>query len=354
MNRSTRLDARPRGRWSRRSGPKKRPGPGAAAAAGAARARAPARPGRARRRSACSGPIRGRRSSSREEALADGRHDLARGTAPRGAGAACLRHLPRVLDVRDKAGNIGTSPPLDRNGLPYGTACGARCPAAAASCPLACRPVQPPVDARAGRQGAWSSRRRRAGGPTRGGAPRRRRARHPRGARTKPTARASPEGARRASRALPLRGDRRTAPVTVAVRQPVRRPRARVLVVLPMTWQGRNAVDDDGDGPPNLLDRGAGPARPRLRRRRPARRLRRPRRPAAGVAGPHEHALRRHHRRRPGPRARAHVERPPRRCCCPATPAGCPGGPACACGASCAAAGASRRWARTRCAARSR
>jgi len=34
------------------------------------------------------------------------------------------------------------------------------------------------------------------------------------------------------------------------------RPRA-VLVVLPaLTWQGRNAVDDDGDGMPNLLDAG--------------------------------------------------------------------------------------------------
>jgi hypothetical protein len=33
--------------------------------------------------------------------------------------------------------------------------------------------------------------------------------------------------------------------------------RRRVLVVLPtMTWQGRNPVDDDGDGLPNLLDRG--------------------------------------------------------------------------------------------------
>ena len=32
-----------------------------------------------------------------------------------------------------------------------------------------------------------------------------------------------------------------------------------VLVVLPvMTWQGRNPVDDDGDGAPNLLDRGVG------------------------------------------------------------------------------------------------
>jgi hypothetical protein len=35
--------------------------------------------------------------------------------------------------------------------------------------------------------------------------------------------------------------------------------RHRVLVVLPvMTWQGRNALDDDGDGLPNLLDSGVG------------------------------------------------------------------------------------------------
>ena len=40
-----------------------------------------------------------------------------------------------------------------------------------------------------------------------------------------------------------------------------------------MTWQGRNSLDDDGDGLPNLLDRGVGAKLvPRLRRRRPARR----------------------------------------------------------------------------------
>ena len=34
-------------------------------------------------------------------------------------------------------------------------------------------------------------------------------------------------------------------------------PTHKVLVVLPfMTWQGRNPVDDDGDGAPNVLDRG--------------------------------------------------------------------------------------------------
>ena len=42
--------------------------------------------------------------------------------------------------------------------------------------------------------------------------------------------------------------------VPFAVQSPQARP---VLVVLPvMTWQGRNPVDDDGDGLPNLLDRG--------------------------------------------------------------------------------------------------
>lgn len=45
-----------------------------------------------------------------------------------------------------------------------------------------------------------------------------------------------------------------TAIAPVAVTNPGRN---RVLVVLPMmTWQGRNPVDDDGDGAPNLLDRG--------------------------------------------------------------------------------------------------
>lgn len=47
----------------------------------------------------------------------------------------------------------------------------------------------------------------------------------------------------------------RTASVPVAVTNPSRN---RVLLVLPMmTWQGRNPVDSDGDGAPNLLDEGA-------------------------------------------------------------------------------------------------
>jgi len=46
----------------------------------------------------------------------------------------------------------------------------------------------------------------------------------------------------------------RTATAPIAVTNPGRN---KVLVVLPfMTWQGRNEVDDDGDGAPNVLDRG--------------------------------------------------------------------------------------------------
>ena len=51
-----------------------------------------------------------------------------------------------------------------------------------------------------------------------------------------------------------------TATHTTTVPIPIQsRDQHRVLVVLPvMTWQGRNSVDDDGDGLPNLLDRGVG------------------------------------------------------------------------------------------------
>jgi hypothetical protein len=47
-------------------------------------------------------------------------------------------------------------------------------------------------------------------------------------------------------------GHTATAPIAVSATPP-----HKVLVVLPfMTWQGRNAVDDDGDGAPNTLERG--------------------------------------------------------------------------------------------------
>jgi hypothetical protein len=57
---------------------------------------------------------------------------------------------------------------------------------------------------------------------------------------------------------LEVRTRTRRVIVPFAVQGAQRRP---VLVILPaMTWQGRNPVDDDGDGLPNLLDRGL-PAR---------------------------------------------------------------------------------------------
>ena len=93
---------------------------------------------------------------------------------------------------------------------------------------------------------------------------------------------------------------RRRSPIIVQANVPV----GRVLVVLPwMTWQGRNPVDDDGDGLPNTLEAGLGVRRrPGLRRRRPARGLRDPRGAAARLPGPHAPQLRPHDRPRARPR----------------------------------------------------
>jgi hypothetical protein len=53
---------------------------------------------------------------------------------------------------------------------------------------------------------------------------------------------------------LELHGSSRAATVPIPVTAPTH---ARVLLVLPLiTWQGLNPVDDDGDGLPNTLDRG--------------------------------------------------------------------------------------------------
>jgi hypothetical protein len=57
---------------------------------------------------------------------------------------------------------------------------------------------------------------------------------------------------------LELRSGRDRAKVPIPVTGPTRE---KVLVILPMvTWQGRNRVDDDGDGEPNTLENG-GPVR---------------------------------------------------------------------------------------------
>ena len=207
----------------------------------------------------------------------------------------------------------------------------ARCPGAAGS-PSATSAPQPPVDAGQGARAASTVVRRRAAqrytwSLRRVGAPR---AASSAGAgrdRCVTIARA-----RRRERRLPLRGAharphdaRRRARAGAAQRAGTARKPRGVLVVLPaMTWQGRNAVDDDGDGAPEPLDaRRRRAARAHLRRRRAAGGLRRRtrRRCSAGWTAP----------------AGATTSRPTSRCardagrssrataasCSPATRAGC-------------------------------
>ncbi|HEX2104907.1 MAG TPA: N,N-dimethylformamidase beta subunit family domain-containing protein [Solirubrobacteraceae bacterium] len=164
-----------------------------------------------------------------------------------------------AVQARDQAGNIGTSPPLDRRGLPattYGSPLPGR-----GGISVRYLAVQPPVrpvragqpvtfgvDAR-GERWRWSVRRvgsnqvirRSTDGRTRGG-----------------VFRLTAPGRESGVYLLEVRTRTRHVTVPFAVQGAERRP---VLVVLPtMTWQGRNPVDDDGDGLPNVLDRGL-PAR---------------------------------------------------------------------------------------------
>lgn len=158
-----------------------------------------------------------------------------------------------VLEARDAAGNIGFSVPM-RNGKPrldYGRKLPRR-----AGITVRYLGVQPPsspilagekadvfIDARGGR---WRYTLRRVGNP---GIRRR-------GAGT---------GFRLPLRAPSTTGTyllevrTRTRKVTVPVVVQTAVPAGRVLVVLPWTtWQGRNQVDDDGDGRPNTLEGGVG------------------------------------------------------------------------------------------------
>jgi hypothetical protein len=158
-----------------------------------------------------------------------------------------------AIQARDQAGNIGTSPPLDRRGLPaitYGRPLpgrggitvrylGVQPPPA----PVAVgKPVAFGVDPRGER---WAYTVRRVGSNeivARGG--------HTRGGVFRITAPGEESGVY----LFDVRTRTRHVTVPFAVQGAEKRP---VLVVLPtMTWQGRNSVDDDGDGLPNLLDRG--------------------------------------------------------------------------------------------------
>jgi hypothetical protein len=159
------------------------------------------------------------------------------------------------LEVRDRAGNIGRVPARDARGLPapgYGMTLPGRggitvryLGAAAPATPVRVgTPATFAVDAR-GERFRWrirrvgSSRVVRSGARTRGG---------PLRVRAPGTT----------SGVFLFQATTRTRRTIVPFAVQGARQRA-VLVVLPvMTWQGRNPVDDDGDGAPDVLDRGVG------------------------------------------------------------------------------------------------
>jgi hypothetical protein len=160
-----------------------------------------------------------------------------------------------VAQAHDHAGNVGSTPPLDGTGRPafnYGTHFPGR-----GGVTVRHVAVQPPfipaapgkltqllVDAR-GKAYNWSIRRVGQPGVVRA-----------RGRKTKYALNVhAPRGVSGLYLVSVQRGSHVTQ-VPVPVQAPGHRP---VLVVLPyMTWQGRNPVDDDGDGMPNLLDLGIG------------------------------------------------------------------------------------------------
>ena len=159
-----------------------------------------------------------------------------------------------TIETRDKAGNRGLSPPLDRHGLPVATY-GGKLPGHG-GITVRYLGVLPPylptttgdeldvaVDAR-GQPWRWSLRR---VGTNQSTPPRR-----------KTSARVRLHAPGKESGVYLMRVNTATHATTVPV--PVQsREQHRVLLVLPvMTWQGRNSLDDDGDGLPNLLDRGVG------------------------------------------------------------------------------------------------
>ncbi len=159
-----------------------------------------------------------------------------------------------AIETRDRAGNVGVSPALGRNGLPA-TSYGARLAGRGGITVryLGVAPPPEPVrtrtlltvfpDARS-RRFAW--RVRRVGSPDV----------IARGIKTRPPLRLRAPGRESGMYLLEANTATRAVRVPFAVQGERRRP---VLVVLGfMTWQGRNRVDDDGDGLPNRLDGGLG------------------------------------------------------------------------------------------------
>jgi hypothetical protein len=175
-----------------------------------------------------------------------------------------------VPEWRDVAGNIGTGVPLDRAGLPVlkpspstprlpgrgGVTVrylGAQVPVTPAK---ARDRVEIQVDARQQRY-AWNVRR--IGDPAIRA--------HSTKSKTKTKVVFSAPGGKSGVYVFTANTRSRSTRVVFGVqaRQPIAGTAARprgVLVVLPyVTWQGRNAADDDGDGAPNTLDLGV-PVRP--------------------------------------------------------------------------------------------
>jgi flagellar hook assembly protein FlgD len=158
------------------------------------------------------------------------------------------------IETRDVAGNRGLSPALNRRGLPA-TSYGAKLPGHGGItvrylgvrppnvATLAGDPVEFFVDARR-KPWTWSVRRVGSGAAT----PSRRK--------TSARVRLHAPGRESGVYLMQVRTATHAASVPFAVQSAKRH---RILVVLPvMTWQGRNSLDDDGDGLANLLDAGVG------------------------------------------------------------------------------------------------
>jgi hypothetical protein len=175
------------------------------------------------------------------------------GKTPSGRPVSAGTYLVSI-ETRDVAGNRGLSPPLTRGGLPavsYGERLpghggitvrylGVRPPNVATQ---AGDPVEFFVDARR-KPWSWSVRRVGSGAAT----PSRRK--------TSARVRLHAPGRQSGVYLMQVRTATHTTSVPFAVQSAKRH---RVLVVLPvMTWQGRNSLDDDGDGLPNVLDHGVG------------------------------------------------------------------------------------------------
>ncbi len=176
----------------------------------------------------------------------DGRDDAGRSVAP-GTYVA-------VAEGRDVAGNVGTSVPLDSRGLPR-AGYGARFPGHG-GITVRRLVVQPPLlPVRAGGRaviGVDARRRPYTWVIRRVGSPEVLR----RGSATRSVISVKTPAKRSGLFLFTARRAGRSAGAPFAVDDAARH---KVLVVIPvMTWQGRNPVDDDGDGAPNLLATGQG------------------------------------------------------------------------------------------------